>query len=431
MAGEYKRPLYEELKDYTSKLFRHFNHNSRRYVPPSWDDLVKSCSSLETAYRTSKYYQASKNEVRLNQIACITMLCNNLVSDLSIDANEEKLTEAKDILLGAIYYRYYRLNEEYRSLSTATFGFFSARTRCALSVCLESILKLSELNQMDELSVHTFLVAYRQHLMRDDYYKKFDYIARHKTYIPQLISRIEQASVLSEPLRKQFKFIEFIKNLDTVSDELDAKVEEFISRLNTDLKRQARLLPDEGSISRTEIINRFDALKPDPRTRHTILGLITESDFMRANGAFHSVSSPKNDFKEALSQLYFVQKKMLLIGAYLVILHIANTPSQEKLFETVAKGLKLSPENKLDYQTKQIALKIFNAFLYGPSIAKVNLDVFGGRDMLERIVTIAFEETQAQMELTEFILLTPASSYDELMISTNPGPSCSSSTGYS
>lgn len=419
MAGDYKRPLYHELKDYTSKLRGHFNENARRYVSPSLDFLIERCSTLANDYRCSYYFKDSKNEVRLNQIACISTLCANLVADLAIESNPKKRDEARDVILGAIYYRYYRLFEEYRPAGL-TWGWYSAKNYCALFGCLDAILNLQDTNVMDELSVHTYLNAYLQHMTRDDYYKKFDYIARHRDYMSTLVKRTSAAFLNSASQRNDLKYVEFIKQVDMVLDQPDAEVSSIVTKLGDTLEKR------KGSpLAKPDILGHLNNLKPTLLTRDLISGLISTHDCIKADGSYASRVTNKTDFRQALEQLYNVQKKMVLIGAYLIVLE-CSLPSQEMLFQTVAKGLKLSPENKIDSQTKHLALKAFQGFISRLPTPTIDVDVFGGLDMLKRRLVLALEHTQAQIELSEFVML-PSTSNEDDCTAGSPGPSCSSS----
>lgn len=381
MPEEYIAPTYQLLKESTEGLKKSYNALSSRYIPPQLDKLISDINGLEIVYKQKNVDRKTEpNQQRLDQIACISTLCNDLTQKLSTDNSQS----VKAILIGAVLYRYLRLQADYTaprrvpSFFKPLVSWVSNVENCLLLDLLKQLLGFDESNPIDERSKAVYLRAFQTYLTTDRYYERFPYIKNHLTYLPELNEDISIAEKASLPIKQQLDFIDFIQSIARALDEQDPLVVKTLHDLLKALKPAREALPEGGVLTLTEILPHMDALNPDVMTRHILVNLLGKNLKIASNGEFENEElDPDEPIDQVMPTLHLINNKYTLIGAYLLVSRQCTAGNRPFLSEAINLALSVNCSTPMDIETWKKSLLAFKRFMIRPENSRIKLDAWG------------------------------------------------------
>lgn len=138
---------YRIVQENTSRLTKIFDVWISRYIPPDYTVLRNGVSDLPMRYekelknKKGTITNKTAQELRLEQIACIQQLLPHLPEQPN---SPEQTAQCQRILLGALFYRFYRLEREQSHPLVSFFPIWSEPDNCGLYRAIKLLLNISD-----------------------------------------------------------------------------------------------------------------------------------------------------------------------------------------------------------------------------------------------------------------------------------------------
>ncbi|QRN04316.1 hypothetical protein GH742_10735 [Legionella sp. MW5194] len=424
-------PSYGIMQKATQKLIGSFNDLAKRYKPGSYQALLKVVKDeLKGKYEenvkkkpqkkprglfsftyftnpATYFTNTTPDELRLNQIACITQL----VTTLPEGKEEQETANYFGILLGSIIYRYLRLEMVYQGLSAMV----SDSENCALKTTLAEVLKLNTDNALDELTVFECCSAYQRFLKQDKIADTFEYIKSDKDFFSKLSHIIAEYQTGSDIILKRIEYLQVIQNIDEVLTRLDSPTHLLFPPLIKELKAAMAEKQELSSAEIQEFWKKYAVnLKPQEAglmERVMVFNRTIEKEEL------DSTDSKVSDFEHTLRKRWDIYKQHVLFGAYVTTLQKVNelsiaelNPLTKKmntaLAETISNALKIDASNRPDKANMQLGFMYMKHFLETPGIAEqITAKPWGRADILKGYVVTSHKALDEVDEMDEGMVL--------------------------
>lgn len=421
-------PNYESLQKATRELIGSFNDLAKRYKPGSYQALLQVVKGLKETYEQNVEKKQQKksrglfsftyftnpaiyftntvpDQLRLEQIACITQLATTLPETLE----EKKTANYFGILLGSIIYRYLRLEMVYQGFSAVG----SDSENCALKKTLAEVLKLNTDNALDALTVFECCSAYQTFLKQDKIADTFAYIKSDKEFFSKLSHVIAECQTDSEMILRRIEYLHVIQNVDEVLTRLDGPTRLLFPPLIKELKAA---MAEKQELSAAEIQEFWKkyAVKLKPQEA-VLLEKIMVSTIKKEE--LDSKDSSISPLECRLGDRLNTYKKYVLFGAYVTTLQKVNelsvaelNPLAKKmntaLTETISKALKIDASNRLEKQDLRWGFDYMEHFLKTPGIEEqITAKAWGRADILKGYVVTSHKALDEVDEVDEGMVL--------------------------
>lgn len=352
----YTPPRYQKLQKDTVDLLTSFNAISKRYDPLSYDIICNKLDLLEAKYleeaqkkAKSSWILSSDVKKRLDQIACITQLKNNLIRE----GDEATRPQRQKILLGSIFYREARLKKQYEP-----YRYFRGRKNCALYQILNREFYLDSVDWQTRAECYQ---AYLDYLDQEGVKERFQYIKDNPSYIEDLKTYTASASRKAKPIGAQLKVLRFIQTLGTALLSTDKLLSEHLDAISRAIDIRIESLDEEGYIENSEIILLIKSLKLTEKDKKFIEEMLPSVITKKGIAVETSEGFRWISFTEYMEQKIIVTSKYALMGAYALSLKkFHGMVNLVKVLENVICDSKM---NAIDEKNSQIAFRALKKYL--------------------------------------------------------------------
>ncbi|KTC84183.1 hypothetical protein [Legionella brunensis] len=369
----YIPPEYQELQKKTDTLITTFNNLSRRYIPAKYDELRKKVGGLEGKYnekapKKSGFFISTNKELRRDQTACI----NQLLPKLPTEGTPTILNQSQNVLLGAIFYRYKRLDNSY-SQPYAFFG-YNAKNSCTLFQVLEEEFKLDKL---DDETLATCCEAYKTYLEQPDLTvenktvgDQFPYIQEDPDFYINLKEIIVTARQKALPITRQLHVISFVESVAQSLRETDKAIADILPKFS---KMVIGKFTKESFLTRDNLLELINSFQPTmSETSKEILKLSLPERVLPQGVPIPSSEMTRYiGFQDYLSQALTINSTYTLLGAYVMALGRCNSHTP-KLKDVLNSGINSMVENLLDDTAKELSLTAFKNYVEIPGRPQLN-----------------------------------------------------------
>lgn len=406
----YTPPIFSELLQKTHNLIHTFSAIARRYNPPGrasldspkeWSEIYKlpslasdNPSSLDVLLVLINEEMLKKKNCsdRASQIEVFRKLYTELFP-VALQSNEENKKAALQMLLGALFHRYYRIIAEY-SWSYSFWGTRDeeevkkrCRRQCRLFVVIEDILGITKENHLDPLTVTTCCQTFRANMELDDNYKKFPHFKDDPNFFIYLDRIIKEQEQKSTPYKKQIEGIDFLESLAEMVEQLHQNVhsalEDVFKTLENSSSHEKFSLDIVRELSLENIKN--------PGIRKKVVELISSA----CNYICSETPEKSEDvlwFKEVVTACLNSRSQYALFGAFVAMLY--RPIKMEQLTKSLKLVLECSSENNInaDHQACFQGLDMLQRWLLDSgsegSHFQLNCKTWGSLDVFKDQVTL-------------------------------------------
>lgn len=368
------------LQKSTADLQQTFNGFAKLYFPPNYKKLRELISQLE-----DKYIEAVKNkakdswrfttpvpdQTRLDQIGCLTQLMTNLPEKFGNDA---ELQQAHRVLLGAVLYRYLRIESSY----TDAYGLFGSADNSALKVVLFVLLGLSENNRLDSQTIVTCCGEYCEHLKQNGNSDRYSYIKKDMDFFINIEKIINTAKISAAPIASKMQYIIFVQSVSA----LLSKQEEVIIK---DVCQPLCVLFEKKLQGQT--------LLESKDVRLCLRSLNVQplvSNFFEERCIMDDLEISKeslNDFSDDITGKMSIMYQYSLLGAYIMCIEQCKPSSLSEPPSPICAALQFSigvkAGNSLDNKCRYLALYALKQMIELSPEAQLHCDVWGGPDLFK------------------------------------------------
>lgn len=397
------------LIEVTINLKNDFRVFSNRYSPPEFDVLCKGIlgaaavkgsatgkavpevPSLEAAYRkqvadmSTFWYRKSVTSTRLAQISCITLTANEITQSKQTDA--DWLEHNRQVLLGAIIYRHYRLEEQARAVPGMTTFWGKADECSALEVCLKRLLNIHEENKLDLQTVVSCCIAYRDYLCQGNVKDGYAYILDNpKTYLPDLNNLIEEKQKeIEATVSIPIQFIEFIQSLVPLISSYDEQLSTLLPLLLEPLK--VRVATDE--LKKEDILACIKPLITNPSCYKLVEKMIPAETLLMS-------LDEVEDFINTMKQIKDYHCQFALLGAYVMSLE-ACAQTFSTLARTLNHAIVNNAENILDIRSRARSLRALDRIVKSTDVLSVDTAAWGGSEGFKKALLLRLNGLEARL----------------------------------
>ncbi|MGQ3892287.1 hypothetical protein [Legionella sp. CNM-4043-24] len=376
----------EYLVKATEELDTYFASFSKRFVPPSLDDLcigilgqkenaakkIPKINDLKTEYETAVrsklgFFSSKKpDSTRLAQIACIKQTTEETLNTKVIDSREWE-NRAQQIILGSIIYRLLRIDNNYSGkLIKPLWG--RAEDNSALQNLLLRLLKVENKDALDFRTIISTCTAYQSYLNSGRVKEGYSYIKDNPTYLPDLDTLITQTeSRMPDHERQCELYIQFIKSIPPLLEKCEQLVEAACDAWVPVLRKDR---DEAGAMDKKQLVASLAATRPDPDALALMTAIIAPETVLTPETEIELMIA---SIKSYLSTYY----QFALLGAYVVSLNMADRlPAY--FADTLNFAIKSKGDNLLDNQNRKLALTALDWVLKAVPNAAVNCRAWGG-----------------------------------------------------
>lgn len=382
----YTPPTYRDLQKATNLLQQSFNRLSSRYIPPDYQSLRNKADKLKEKYLEKvkeksswRLYTPKPDPTRLDQIACIAQLLNNLPEN---PRDTDETNSAQCVLLGALFYRLLRIDYSYEGYSF----FGSTEKDSALHEVIIELLSINEVaNKLDAQTVATCCAAYRDYLKQEKVSEKYSYIAKDSKFFTKLKTIIDVAQINAKPVEKQLQSLVFIQS---IAQSLETNDKSFLDTLALLSKSISNKLKSIESLNRANVIELMNALKPAVSiiVKQLIEDLLPPDLSINNRGEVASAGENKGPFQEFMAASLVINSKYTLLGAYVLSLSQC-TMDTPHLTSALNNSIGVQLENQLDDEKRELALTALENFMELPGELKVDFKAWGGSEFMKGELT--------------------------------------------
>lgn len=388
----YEPPSYAILQKSTRELQQTFNDLTKRYTTLSYEQLCAGVERLEELYKEkvvakhSWWSKPAPDPLRLNQIGCITqlMLCKPLPIGVEVTESEaKKYATQKDkffnTLMGALLYRFLRLIESYSGL-TGMYGFFgSAATNCALAQALESFLKITAKNPLDDLTIAICGKAYLDHLTQNGVADEFKYVKSDPEFFIKLQEIVKTSTQKSKPMGDQLKYIVCIQSVNEVIAQYLKQMKLVITTLETKLKT----ILDTQELTKEEVVLLLQEIQKPEACIQFLQNYILSSINNEAVINLENLAS----FKRQLEKNLEIYSQYALLGSYILTMDHVQMPDSP-LHSVLKYSTAMRPDNLLDKEAQTLALTSLSRFIDTfPEFVLINTEIWEGFSVFKAELT--------------------------------------------
>lgn len=360
-------PSYEALHLETTRLQETYNRFARRYTPPEFEVLCSKSKILDELYRqhvrakNNLLFGLAPDATYIEKIDCIRELEKRFPRT---EPETPERHQAHSALLGALLYLRHTIEEYYSGPYNSALSYvgFTSVLSSALYQTLNEVLRLTDLNKLDDLTIATCCKAYRSHLSSIEaqvgsefiHKKDVNFFAR----IDKIVVDAEQRSRLVERQIRQLDAIQGFAGLLRITDS------EISSGLNTYVQVLTGELSKKDSLPRQEMLHNLEGTALSPRTKAMISYLLPDEMTLNKDTCATFVAT----MKERL----VVNSKYVLLGAYELVLADCPLPAEGKIEEpfphTLKKAIGVTLNNVPDDKDRELMLIAFQNYLTLPGI---------------------------------------------------------------
>lgn len=385
----YQPPSNKDLQKATFNLQQRFNQIANRYCPPEYAALTEGIHELEKDYimRANKkkkkgvrmFVSSGPDPVRLEQIGFIRQLAAHMPAAQCADL--AKTEQARQILLGALFYRYLRIENSY---------LVSNSTHSALVGAISALLKMSEENIVDYQTQTTCLTEFQSYLKRPGVAAQFTYIKEDPLYFNHLQNLINHSSEHALPVSKQLSCIASIQSVCNTLIQYEQEAMDILTQLLTALNGE--IIKETASIGDKEIEACLESIKPSSLMKYLFINYFLPEtiDVMHSEKALSL-------FKKDMTSRIEMYSQYALLGMYILVLN--KYPDKNAyLYRSLAISIQISFQNQLDNKTRELALATLNYFVEAPVKFDISDQVWNGWEIFKAEVIRQLSDVQADKE---------------------------------
>lgn len=369
----------DALLDSTTNLQQTFNAFAKLYFPPDYKTLRGEVQVLEANYLEQVKSKSKSgwrlttpvaDQTRLDQIACIKLLVERLPEKPD---NEATLKQAHMILLGALLYRYLRIESSY----TSGYGIFGSADNSALKVVLFKLLNLGENNIPDQQTIATCCGEYRNYLKQNDNVERYSYIKKDHDFFVNLDSIIDTATIKAKSVNDKIKYILFIqsvpallnRNEDIINQNICKRLDEWIV----------------GELKQKTVLTFIDVKLCLDNMTGTELSIRNYFEAYFLAEDLEITAETRESFKTEIMDNMKLWYQYAILGAYFMCIEECKPSSKSELssllYQTFESAIGSKAETYLDNKTRDNALTALKKFVELSTEPLLNLEVWGGMDL--------------------------------------------------
>ena len=300
---------------------------------------------------------------RAGQIAAITGLLPLFRERTAASSllNHE-LTKKEDslriyTLLGALFYRFFRIRNDYGTLEVAT-------KQSALCFAIYRLLGLSSENQLDDWTVMTCCQYFYDFLKQGDACSEqpvaqVPYLAEDLQFFEKLTGIITQAKGKAQPVIQQLAYIQFIQSVAKTLEDIESK---FLPLLENIVTSRIELMPN-SSKSILIYLKKEKGVLPYHLAYLDRVIFDDETNFSQAS----SDSNALQVVVESIERRMAVRNTYILLGAYLSVLRVSEDDRFNQLLTSV---IQTPQTGLLDFEARDLGLTLLEDFMGLPKIAE-------------------------------------------------------------
>lgn len=353
----YKPLEYQKLQMETDTLLSSFNNLCRRYIPLTYDKLRERVSLLESKYEGIKNKWTSNFNLRRHQLACI----DQLLSKLPEKGSFEVINQAQNIQLGAIFYRYKRIELSYSPYLYKPYFFLSKGPKN--SALFQILQKEFNLDQLDDETLATCCEAYKSYLEQADNSIEgggrkigdlFPYIQKDPDFYINLNKIITDARRRAAPITFQLHVIAFVQSVSKALQKTDKIILKILPQLVTSALQQ---LEKEPSLTRQHLIGLLALIQssPEEEVATEVLKMILPKEIFSEGVILNDTPEEMIPFSDYLYQALNVSSNYTLLGAYVLALNKC-TSNTSQVRDALNAAINSMGSNQLDDKSKILAL---------------------------------------------------------------------------
>lgn len=341
-------PSFAALCKYSDDLENTFSAITRRYRSSNLEELL---SDVHSKMLDLKKYKPG-SERRRNQLDVFRKLCNELKEIYKLNS-EQKTNEAKMFLLGALIHRYLRIKMEYLRPDSQVLSLFGSKIEnCDLYIQILKVLKISDENPLDDLTIQTCCQAFYDNMNDGNRYLEYVHFKSDPYFLQNIQTLIDKYKPRAAPILSQLKAIAFIQSVSVELRRINDLVKDAVQELfQVHLKGE-----DFNELTLDNILLKLSESGIHPFTKIRIEQLLLTK--------FVSTSIGNRDMDglmDAMDQCLQAKSQYALFGAYMVIFQRSH--SQDNLTKTLKMALWPDAMTKNDNIEPKICLYGLNILL--------------------------------------------------------------------
>lgn len=389
----YTPPSKQTLLKATIDLQQVFNGQAKLYFPPDYKTLRALIDKLEDDYINEvkgkggwRLTTPTPDQTRLDQIACIAQLSLNLPE---ISHDESILKQAHMILLGALFYRYLRIESSYAS----GYGIFGSADNSALKIVLAKLLNITTANVLDSQTIVSCCGEYLNYLKQNNNSERYSYIKKDTNFFSNLEAIIEPAKLEAKPINDKIQYILFVQSVPALLSKYEKVINETVSAPL--LVRLAEKLKDKSPLDYKDV-----RLCANDLNLEKSLDGFFEDHFLPDD--LEITAETLDEFKADINNKMQVMYQYALLGAYVMCIEKCKPSTSSELPSPLCAALQFSigakMGNLLDNKSKTLALSALKHFVELSGELPLNLGAWGGLGLFKAELIRQLEAAQNQHE---------------------------------
>lgn len=393
----YTPPSKQMLQQSTKDLQQTFQSFAKLYFPPDYRTLRDRVDRLEADYITAvdekptSYFWGKPvpEQLRLDQIACVTQLSHNLPET---SPDEDKIRKAQQILLGALLYRFLQIDTSYTGGVTGSIGIYGSSDKSALKVVLAKLLNFTN-NTLDKQTIATCCGEYRSYLKQNNNFERYSYIKKDPEFFTKLDTIIKDATAEAKPIHDNLQYVLFVQSVPAFVGKYEKIINDTVSQ---------SLLPmlTEKLQGKTPLDYADIKLCLTKLNLEQSLGSYFDAHFLTED--MEITVETLDDFKTEIQSKMQVLYQYALLGAYVMCIDKCKPkiPSEQpsSLCAALQFSIGVKVENPLDNKSKYNALLALKQFVDLTGESPLNPDVWGGLNLFKAELLRQLQAAQSQPE---------------------------------
>lgn len=300
-------PGFEQLCRSSFQLENTFSAIARRYKSQNLDELLRDVH--EQMLNSNQYRPQSDR--RSKQLDVFRKIYNELI-DTPSSATEKQNNEAKMFFLGGLIHRYLRLQMEYeKRIDSKVLSFFGSRVEnCNLYKQLLKVLKISDENPLDALTIQTCCQSFYDNMAADNRYLNYAHFHADPDFLYNLQTLIEHYKPLAAPMLFQLQAISFLESLAQALEQINESIDKAsIQLIHEELKDK-----DFNELTLETLVDQLNASNMEAHTKVRIEQLLSTPYVSKTIG-----QGSADDLLKSIRLSLQARNQYALLGGYLLI----------------------------------------------------------------------------------------------------------------
>lgn len=392
----YQLPSYGDLQRQTSELALNFHHFANSYIFPKQEILlsytrseIKACYLKKIEEKKTLFFTPSADPNRLNQIAFISQLRNDL--DFDLNSNEsDVIKKAEHVLFGAVVHCYLSLKASYEKEGVAGYlcSFVTSINNCALN---KALLELFNLETLDDYSTYLYCSAFWEYLNQPNTHNHYEYINKDKDFFVDFKKILHKTNLQAAAIREQLNYIAYIQSIFSSLTQSDDEIANIaFNALEENLASLFKQLGYPNCLTRNDLLDFLEELNLSERTRKIFADLLPPNFIIDQAGNAYTLGietdfENKGPFIGAIGSLLAAQSKYILLGAYLLCL---SNCIAIPLNKAIKNAIRETVDNAVDTQTYNNAIGQLEKFINRKDTATINCSAWESLDKMKRALLV-------------------------------------------